>query len=611
MIDAATAAAHLAEVNAVPSIANMARVARLLGPHRKELAVLSRRIGCISSFTFEPLRAALELQALRAGADVETYVAPYGQFDRELIDPVSGLAAYQADIVLVAIRLQDVCPAIYESFNSLSAESARGLVDSWMERFSTAIAAFRQRSSAYILVQDYDLPIAPALGIAEQPANGQIALIALANAELRKLAAAHSNVYVMNYDALVARHGREGWTDRRMALYARIPIAPAHYWNVAGFYVRHMRPLLGLSKKVLVLDADNTLWGGVLGDLGPGEIALGPDYPGSAFVALQRRVLDLYHRGVVLAIASKNEPGSVEAVLEKHPEMVLRPSHIASLRVNWQPKPQNIREIAQELNLGLDSFVFIDDHPVECELMRSTLPQVMTICLPNEPADYARVIESLDCFDQWTISSEDRARGQLYGAEAERRRLQAKVVDMPTFYRQLQMKLTIGVDQPSQIARAAQMTGRTNQFNMNTLRCSEDDIRRFMNADDHHVITLALEDRFGDNGIVGLAVVRRAGEEWILHMYLMSCRVLGRTVEQAFIKWIGSRAQSAGARRVVGLYAPTAKNKPFSGYYESCGFSRASSSENPQSWTLDLSAADLKMPDWFELVTSPVPEAAA
>ncbi|HVP12643.1 MAG TPA: HAD-IIIC family phosphatase [Phycisphaerae bacterium] len=599
---AAEAQALLAEVNAHPTLIRIAGAMQQLEPLRKAVERLSLRAACISSFTFEPIKPSLQLQALRAGLGLEVYLGPFGQVEQELINPSSGLATFNPDVVFVAARLQDACPAIYEAFNSLTPGAATALVDDWIARLRAALSAFRQRSKTPVFIQNYDFPAVPALGLAEQSAAlSQAAVISRANAELSGLAASFDNVRVMDYDALVARHGRLHWQDPRTAFYARIPVAPANYWHLAGFYARHLRPLYGLSKKVLVLDADNTLWGGVVGDVGLDGIALGHDFPGNAFVAFQKRILDLYNRGIVLAIASKNQPGSVEEVLDRHPHMVLRTEHFAAMRIDWEPKPENLRRIAADLNLGIDSFVFMDDSPVECELMRAALPEVLTVHLPDDPARYAGIVESLDCFDQWKISEEDRTRGKLYKAEAGRRELQAGSVDMPTFYRQLQMKVTLFVDHLPHVARAAQMTVRTNQFNMHTIRCSEDDIRRFMAAADSNVFTLALADRFGDNGIVGLAVAQHGPTEWVLHLFLMSCRVLGRTVEQAFIAWIAERARAAGASRLVAEFVPTARNKPFAGFYKDRGLVEGARIGEVQQWVWDLRTADMTVPDWLDV----------
>ena len=609
-MDAARAATLLEEVAARPSVVNMARAARELEPHRERLSRARMRLSCLATFTFDPIRPALELQALRSGLGLTVDVGPYRQIEQGLIDPQSQVSRFSPDVVLIAARLKDICPAVYDSFNSIGADQARKLVGEWHERLSGALTAFRSRSKATVLVQGYERPVSPALGLADEGPESQRAVIDSANEELGHVVQRIGNGHWMDYDGLVARHGRAKWADARMAYYARMAVAPEHVWALAGFYVRHLRALTGLTRKVLVLDADNTLWGGVVGDVGLEGIAVGEDYPGNAFLAFQKKVLDLHRRGVLLCINSKNEPGSVEAVLDRNPAMVLRREHFAALRVNWKEKPENLRSMAEELNLGMDSFVFIDDHPVECELMRLALPEVMTICGPKEPAELPGLIDSLDCFDQFHISEEDRARGALYRAEADRRYLRTAALDLPSFYRQLEMTMTLRVNQPGDAGRAAQMAARTNQFNMHTLRYGEDDIRRFMASDEHLVVTLVLKDRFGDNGVVGLAVIRRGAKEWTLHVFLMSCRVLGRTVEQCFLKWIAARAKKAGATRLVGEFVATAKNKPFEGFYESCGFQRLPAADGPATWALTLGTAETEMPDWMRIIESDSPGAA-
>ncbi len=601
-LDVVGAQRLLDEVHAHPSLVNIARAAGRIDELRAALPRANTRLACLASFTFDSLRPALELRALRAGLSFETYVAPFGQIEQELLSPASGLGRFEPGAVLLAARLVDLCPAIYEEFTGLGRDVAERMLDDWHGRLAAGIRAFRGRSESCVLLQNYEQPASPALGIADTGAEfSQAEFIRRANQRLAELAAGFQNVMVMDYDALVARHGRRTWADPRLALYARIPVAAEHYWDLAGFYVRYLCPLFGLTRKVLVLDADHTLWGGVVGDVGLDGIELGHDYPGNAYVAFQRRVLDLHRRGIVLAIASKNEPGSVQEVLEKHPGMVLRPEHFAALEVNWNPKPQSVRRIAERLNLGLDSFVFIDDSPAECELMRASLPEVMTVQLPKDPAAFAGVIEDLDCFDQWSISAEDRQRGALYHAEARRRDLQEAVVDLPTFYRSLQMRMTVYVDHAPHVSRAAQLTNRTNQFNMHTIRCTEDDIRRFVRSEEFELVTLDLADRFGDNGVVGLAVLRKAAEAWTLQMLLMSCRILGRTVEQTFVRWLADRARAAGAVRLLAEFAATKKNKPFAGFYADVGFKCSSGSGDTEVWELDLGGPAEPPPDWIEL----------
>ncbi|MCZ6815958.1 MAG: HAD-IIIC family phosphatase [Planctomycetota bacterium] len=595
----------LDEVHANPTIVNINRAAEALLPSAHRLASAEIKIGCLATFTFDAIETSLRLQALRAGIAADTFIGPFGRLEQELIDPASGLAESRPDVILLAVRLKDSCPAIYEQFNTLSPEQSKETLRDWHDRLAAALRAFRVRSNAHVLIHNYEMPAAPALGLADRAsAASQVDVIARANDALTDLASAMDNVRVMDYDGLVANHGRLNWTDSRLEYFARMAVAPRNNWHLAGFYIRHLRPLVGPSRKVLVLDADNTLWGGVVGDVGLNGIELGGDYPGNAYVAFQRRVLDLYHRGVVLCLASKNESGTVEEVLDSHPDMVLRREHFAAMRVNWDPKPANVERIATDLNLGIDSMVFLDDSPVECELMRTALPQVLTIQMPPEPAAFPGVIESLDCFDQWSISAEDRRRGSLYKADTSRRSLKKTTVDMPTFLRQLEMTMTIYTDHAPHAGRAAQLTNRTNQFNMHTVRCTENDIRTYLEDPNHHVFTLALADRFGDSGIVGLAVVRCDSDRWVLLLFLMSCRVLGRTVEQGFVAWIARRAREGGAGQLIGQFLPTAKNRHFADFYKTCGFSRDDDRDELQAWAWDLQTADPSLPDWLQVIVS-------
>jgi len=608
-IESREMAAMLAAVDARPTVVAIAQAARTLLPHADRLGARPLRVACLSSHTFEPIRSSLQLQGLRAGLSLEVYVSPFARELQSLIDPASDLATFKPEVVIVALRLIDGCPALFESFNSIAPQEAIRLADDWVAGIGSALKSFRQRHDARVLIQNCELPAWPAMGIADRTAaHSQASLVRRVNAGLDQIAADAGNCHVMDYDALVALHGRLNWSDRRLALVARMPIAPAKQWSLAGFYVRHIRPLVGLTRKVLVLDADNTLWGGVVGDAGVEGIELGPDFPGNAFVAFQRRVLDLHRRGVVLCIASKNEPGIVEDVVARHPNMVLRPEHFASIKANWSPKPDSVRQMSEELGLGLDSFVFLDDSPVECAFMRESLGAVMTVQLGDDPAHHSTVLESLDCFEQWTVTEEDRLRGAMYVAEAGRRSAAAAAVDMPSFYRQLGMRLSISVDDAMQSARVAQLTQRTNQFNMHAIRCTDSDINGYRQSPRHHVLAARLVDRFGDNGIIGAAVVERSGQEWTLQLFLMSCRVLGRTVEQSLLKWVGIFAHKGGAARLVGLFKPTAKNQPFAGFYRDMGMRLADNKADVERWVWELDQADLVMPDWMRIEAAVMPK---
>ncbi|MCB9857920.1 MAG: HAD-IIIC family phosphatase [Phycisphaerales bacterium] len=601
----AEAMATLDRVCAEPTVIHLVSAYRRFDELAAAIPHAALKMACLSTFTAEPLTPAIRLASLRAGIRTDIWTAPFGQVVPTLIDADKGLGRFAPDVVLVAARLADVVPDLYDGLLNNEAPTAQKVAD-YLDQLSAGIAAFRQRSQATLLIQDFERPCFLVAGLNETDSAGsQIDIWQSANRRLQDVATVSGNCYVMGYDALVAHHGSASWIDPRTELYGRIPIAAKHYWDYGQFVVRYLRPLAGKTRKVIILDADNTLWGGILGDDGIDGIKLGSDFPGSAFVRFQRRLLALQQRGIILCIASKNEPGSVENVVNSHPEMVLRPDHIACMRVSWSPKPDAVRDIAETLNLSPDSFVFIDDSPVECAMMRETLPEVMTIQLPDDPARYADVIASLEGFDQFTLSEEDKQRGAMYKAEADRKQLASAAVDLPSFYRGLKMRLSIGINDERFVARAAQMTQRTNQFNMHTIRCSEDDIRAQMRAADSEVLTLSLSDRFGDSGVVGLAVVEKSANRWLLHMLLMSCRVLGRTVESAFVAWISKRALDAGAVELRGVFVPTVKNAPFADFYHRCGFEPTTTDTDAVLWVLKLISADTTIPDWFDIEPAP------
>ncbi len=603
-----TLATTLHELSEPPTTIEIARASKqLAGLDCNEAGLKPLTIGIASSFTFDPIIKNLIVRGYSDGLKLESYLAPYGQYIPELMSPQSGLVVAKSDVVVLAIRLQDACPALYERFNSQDAASIESICNEWTNTFRQALKAFRKHSDTPILCCNYEVPAYPALGLADAKCTpSQNETIASLNRSLQETALQVGNVHIVDIDALASRVGRTRMVDPKLWFWGRIPIASEHQWAYAGEVLRVLRAVSGKSRKVLALDCDNTLWGGVLGDVGKDGIALGHDYPGNAFVALQKRALDLYHRGVVLVVASKNEHAAVKDVFENHPEMVLRPEHISHFAVNWEPKPQNLQRVADTLNLNLDSFVFLDDHPVECAMMREMLPQVLTVNLPEDPSRFAETLARLDCFDQLGISDEDRRRGEMYRKEAARAEFKAESDDLESFFVGLDMRINIACNDETNVARAAQLTQRTNQFNMTTRRRTESEMIDLMRAEDTEVCTIRLTDRFGDNGIVGLAIVRREGNNAVLDTFLMSCRVLGRSVENAFLAWIGTQMLQRGGTTLEGRFIETLKNKPFAGFFESWGMTLAEKSDDgSQRWVYDLnSAADaLTIPKWIQIET--------
>ena len=380
---------------------------------------------------------------------------------------------------------------------------------------------------------------------------------------------------------------------------ARLPIAAAHLPSMAAEWLRFLIPLSGATAKVLVLDLDNTCWGGVIGEDGMAGIKLGPEYPGAAFLALQQVALDLHGRGVVLAVCSKNNDADAMEVINTHPEMRLRAEHFSAMRINWTDKAENLRAIAQELNLGLDALVFVDDNPAERERVRQALPQVRVLDLPADPMEYAGALRACPWFEQLSLSDEDRERGRYYSQERERRQLADDVGGLDGFLRSLEMTAEVAAVDALSLARTAQLTQKTNQFNLTTRRYGEEDIAARI-ADDRWIVrTLRVRDRLGDSGIVCVGMVELEGNVARVDALLMSCRVIGRGVETAFMAALISAARDAGASVMEGWYLPTAKNPPCAGFYADHGFEKISEGDDGACYRLELATSGVVAPEWI------------
>lgn len=315
-------------------------------------------------------------------------------------------------------------------------------------------------------------------------------------------------------------------------------------------------------KKCIVLDLDNTLWGGVVGEEGAQGIALSLSGPGAAYVAFQRALLDLKERGVVLAINSRNNPADVLPVIRTHPNMVLREPDFAALRINWQDKVQNMQELSEELRLSLDAMVFLDDDPINRAAMRQALPQVEVPELPHEPAQYTKFLLSLPYFSVSATTDEDKMRGNFYVTERLRREEEKTYSSREEFLKILGIELRVYRNDPSALARLSQMTEKTNQFNIRKQPLSEDELATRMQDPQMLVFHASVTDRFGEAGIVALAIVRKEEKVWHIETYLLSCRVIGRGVEEAFLAHIAQAAAVEGVRELTIDFVPNEKNAP-------------------------------------------------
>ena len=358
-------------------------------------------------------------------------------------------------------------------------------------------------------------------------------------------------------------------------------------------------PVTGRTRKAVVVDLDNTLWGGVIGEDGIDGIKIGREYPGAAFLALQRALLDLHRRGVILAIASKNDERDALDVLDRHPGNLLRREHFAAHEIGWNPKPESLRRIAAELNIGLDSLVFVDDNPAEREAVRRELPQVLVVELPQDPMQYAASLRALPCLERVRVSSEDRDRGRQYAEQRSRAAYKTSAATLEDYYRSLEMIVEIAPLGDANRARISQLTQKTNQFNLSTRRYDEAALAALAAEDATRVYGCSVRDRFGDNGLVGVVIVRDRSPAFEIDTLLLSCRVIGRTIETAMLSYVATQARRAGARSLRGWFVPTAKNEPAADFYSRHGFEQVEARDGASLWQCDLLRTQIEWPEWL------------
>lgn len=605
--DAATAVtAHLAQLwREDCGLANASFIVSCYERMRQRLSFSSGRLFVLRSYTTEPMIASLRAGAFVGGIDLTVEVGGFNTYAQEMLDQTSHLYRFAPEVVILAVQTRDIAPDLWETYTDLSAGEIRAAIDRVVGSFESWLRAFRMHSKAHLIVHTLEEPLFPSQGLLDtQSEIGQVAAIRQINHELRRMAGNHKGVSVLDYDALVARYGRMRWYDERKWLTMRMPIAADAQIHLVKDWLRFIHVLYGKVCKALVTDLDNTLWGGVIGEDGSEGIQIGQEYPGAAYQSLQRVMLDLYQRGVLLAVCSKNDRSEAMEALANHPGMLVRPEHFAALRINWNDKGENLREIAAELNVGTDALAFLDDNPVERARVRAELPEVTVIELPDDPMSYAKALRESPVFDRLTLSEEDRERGRYYTEQRGRVELQQSVSSLRDFYHSLQQEVEISPATPQTLTRVAQLTQKTNQFTLTTRRYTEQQIAEMVADPVWRVYAARVKDRFGDNGLVGVAITQDADKVCEIDTFLMSCRVIGRTVETALLSFLSNQARARGMRKLQGWYLPTKKNVAAKEFYPAHKFQVVQQRDGNALWGIDLRSTEIYCPEWIRLTLS-------
>jgi FkbH-like protein len=531
------------------------------------------RIAILASTTVDHLLPAIQVAGLRRRFLMDFYQGSFGQYRQELLDPGSELHRFKPQIVLLTLSCRETITRVPLG---ASADEAQRAASSTIENLRALWRRARTDFGCSVIQQSFLDITEPLFGSYDRLVPGAPSRLVARVNELLADATSEEGVLFLDIARFSSRDGIDAWFDVTRWLQGKIEIAPSAAPLYGEFVARLVAAQRGQSKKCLVLDLDNTLWGGVVGDVGLEGLVLGEgSAAGEAHLALQHYAKALRERGVVLAVCSKNEQATAEEAFQNHPEMVLKRSDIAAFVANWTDKAENLRQIAAQLNIGLDSLVFVDDNPAERARVRDSLPMVAVPELPVDPAHYVRCIANAGYFEAVAFTEEDRLRVGQYAANVEREAARSSYQSMEDYLRGLEMSVVFGPVGPMDLARATQLINKTNQFNTTTRRLTDEELAAFAAAAQNVTLQFRLIDRFGDNGLVSVMILcqdPREADVLDVLSWVMSCRVFGRQLEVEAMNIAVEIARTRGARRLRGDIIATKKNAVISGLYSGLGF---------------------------------------
>ncbi len=534
------------------------------------------RVAILSSFNVDflpPLLAeALDRTGLRPS---EVSLGEFAHISQEALNPSSRVLQSRPDAVVVIPAVEDLLSGLYDRSSPIVEERTESLVDDRIHELETALLAVLDRlPSAMVYVVAFGTDRAPIEHLLD-PASvrrGQWAIERFLS-RVRSLGALSPQIAIVDWDWHTRAEGVRRHFDERLWYLARMRLNPLGLATLSELIALHMGSHGLGTRKAIAVDLDNTLWGGVVGEDGLHGIVCGDEGLGLAFQDFQRELLALRETGVILVICSKNNPADAHEALDRHPGMVLRREHFATERINWEDKAANIVGVADELDLGIDSFVMLDDNPIEREYVRHALPAVAVPELPEDPVRRPALLRSLTLFRRLALTEADSERPGAYTAHVARKRTRTVSLSLEDYIESLDQKIAIEPVDEASLGRAAQLCQRTNQFNLTAKRYTIADLGQLLTDADAELHTVSVSDRFGNSGITGLIILRSLNGQTVeLDTFLLSCRVLGRGVEDVLLAFAAGRARARGARFLHGRYVPSAKNAQVAHFYSQFGF---------------------------------------
>ena len=549
------------------------------------------KIAILSSFTLNGLSEILHVKCSELGIGYRSFVAGYNQYAQELINSKSEYYKFSPDVTFLIIDIRNLLGENFFFPYNISDNERKSLVSEKINHLENMIMNFEKNLNSKLIIANFNIPSYSPNGVLETKFDfGFHEMIEELNKSLRDISKNHNSVYVYNFNQFISKYGEKNIFDYRQFHVGDIQIALNFLPEFGYDLMSYIKPITGTNRKCIVLDLDNTLWGGIIGEDGFDGIELGHSPNGKAFVDFQKELLSLWNQVIILAINSKNNFDDAMNVIKEHPNMILREKNFASIKINWNDKAENLKQIANEINIGLNSIVFFDDDKLNQERIKHEFPEVLTVELSSDPSYFSAILKDLNDFNVLQRTEDDVKRGEMYAQQRERKEFQKSISNLDDFLEQLDIQVKMKKTSEFLIPRISQLTLKTNQFNLTTKRYQEEEIRNFANNDKFIVGCAQVLDKFGDNGITGVYIINKEDKVWYIDTFLLSCRIMGRGVENGILSQILIDAKNNGIKEIRANFIPTKKNKPAENFLSDFGFEK-----NDDYWIYKLNN-EIKLP---------------
>ena len=549
------------------------------------------KIAILSSFTLNGLSEILHVKCSELGIGYRSFVAGYNQYAQELINSKSEYYKFSPDVTFLIIDIRNLLGENFFFPYNISDNERKSLVSEKINHLENMIMNFEKNLNSKLIIANFNIPSYSPNGVLETKFDfGFHEMIEELNKSLRDISKNHNSVYVYNFNQFISKYGEKNIFDYRQFHVGDIQIALNFLPQFGYDLMSYIKPITGTNRKCIVLDLDNTLWGGIIGEDGFDGIELGHSPNGKAFVDFQKELLSLWNQGIILAINSKNNFDDAMNVIKEHPNMILREKNFASIKINWNDKAENLKQIANKINIGLNSIVFFDDDKLNQERIKHEFPEVLTVELSSDPSYFSAILKDLNDFNVLQRTEDDVKRGEMYAQQRERKEFQKSISNLDDFLEQLDIQVKMKKTSEFLIPRISQLTLKTNQFNLTTKRYQEEEIRNFANNDKFIVGCAQVLDKFGDNGITGVYIINKEDKVWNIDTFLLSCRIMGRGVENGILSQILIDAKNNGIEEIRANFIPTKKNKPAENFLSDFGFEK-----NDDYWIYKLNN-EIKLP---------------